>query len=85
MVNVVREEIPSSLPDGVHGRRYRAGVGRGVTAGGHVTGSVGSLAWRGEGSARVTDGWSARPVGGPGFFAPRAAILMQTQKGTKVY
>jgi iron complex outermembrane receptor protein len=57
VVNVIRDEIPSSLPPGVHGAAMAqaSAVNRGVTGGGHLSGSAGRVAWRLEGSARTAD------------------------------
>jgi iron complex outermembrane receptor protein len=54
VVNVIREEIPTSLTDRLHGSLSLQGqsVNRGGSGGGFVTGSAGPLADRLEGSAR---------------------------------
>jgi iron complex outermembrane receptor protein len=54
VVNVIREEVPTSLPERLHGTLKLQGsaVTRGITGGGYMTGSVGKAAWRLEGSAR---------------------------------
>jgi iron complex outermembrane receptor protein len=64
VVNVIREEIPTSLTDQLHGSVSLQGqsVNRGVSGGGYVTGSTGPLAFRFEGSAR-TSGDLHTPVG----------------------
>ncbi len=54
VVNVVREEIPTSRPDQLHGALTAEGasVMRGTTLGGYAVSRVGPLAIRGEGSYR---------------------------------
>lgn len=54
VVNVIREEIPTSLSDRLHGSITMQGqsVNRGGGGGGVLTGSAGPLAFRLEGSAR---------------------------------
>lgn len=54
VVNIVREEIPASLPEHLHGT-FVAQAASGSTAGfigGYANGVVGRWGWRGEGSAR---------------------------------
>ena len=64
VVNVVREEVPSSLPEHMHGALSLEGASafRGGTAGGFVTGRAGRVAMRAEGSAR-TSGDTRTPLG----------------------
>lgn len=54
VVNVIREEIPASVPDDVHGAvsAQANSVNRGGTIGGYGTGGFGSFAYRLEGSVR---------------------------------
>ncbi len=54
VINAVREEIPSSMPDGVHGTvsTQASSVNDGIALGGEVRAPVLGLAWRAEGSAR---------------------------------
>jgi iron complex outermembrane receptor protein len=54
VVNVIREEIPTSLTDHPHGSLSLQGqsVNRGFNGGGYVFGSTGPIALRFEGSAR---------------------------------
>ena len=54
VVNVVRDEIPTTLPHERHGAFSLQGssVNRGVTAGGYATMAMGRVAARGEASAR---------------------------------
>ncbi len=56
VLNVVREDIPRSLPDAVHGTVGVQGqsVYRGAMAGGHLSTAVGRVALRAEGSGRMT-------------------------------
>lgn len=55
VVNVIREEIPASLGDRPHGSVSLQGqtVNRGLTGGGFLTGSLGPVGLRLEGSART--------------------------------
>lgn len=64
VVNVVREDIPRSLPDAVHGTVGVQGqsVHQGLMLGGYVASGVGPLAVRAEASGRVT-GDMQTPVG----------------------
>lgn len=64
VVNVIREEIPTSLSDRLHGSITMQGqsVNRGGSAGGVVTGSAGPIALRFEGSAREA-GNTRTPLG----------------------
>jgi iron complex outermembrane receptor protein len=64
VVNVIREEIPTSLSDMLHGSITLQGqsVNRGGSGGGYVTGSSGPIAYRFEGSAR-TAGDLRTPLG----------------------
>lgn len=64
VVNVIREEVPASLPDRVTGSVTLQGqsVNRGITAAGYATGAVGPIALRAEGSGRWADDL-ATPVG----------------------
>lgn len=64
VVNVIREEVPGSLTDAVHGSvsLQAQSMNRGVTGGGTVSGSVGSLAWRAEATGR-TGGDMRTPAG----------------------
>jgi iron complex outermembrane receptor protein len=64
VVNVIREEIPTSLPAHTHGSLSVQGtsVNRGVTGAAHATALIGPLVWRAEGSAR-TAGDVSTPVG----------------------
>lgn len=52
VVNVIRDEIPTSVPDAVHGRiAFRgASVNEAATVGGHLLVPLGSMVMRGEGS-----------------------------------
>ena len=56
VVNVIRDEVPSELPDDFHGTV--AAQGSSVNGGGALsfsgTNRIGALAWRGEGSARAS-------------------------------
>lgn len=64
VVNVIREEIPTGMPEGTHGRLSLQGqsVTRGGVLAGHLTAPVGGLALRLEGSARSA-GDLATPAG----------------------
>jgi iron complex outermembrane receptor protein len=64
VVNVIREEIPTTRPDGVHGRFTVQGqsASSGGFAGGHLTAPLGGLALRLEASARGA-GDMRTPVG----------------------
>jgi iron complex outermembrane recepter protein len=64
VLNVVREDIPRSLPDAVHGTIGVQGqsVYRGAMVGGHVSTALGDVALRGEASGRMT-GDMRTPVG----------------------
>lgn len=55
VVNVVRDEIPTSVPEHVHGAATVQGtsVNRGTSTGAHATAGLGRFALRGEGSARA--------------------------------
>jgi iron complex outermembrane recepter protein len=54
VVNVVREEIPTSLPEDTHGvlTAQATSVNRGGAAGGYINGAIGGVAARGEASVR---------------------------------
>lgn len=56
VVNVVREEIPTSLPDHAHGLLTTEGstVNRGITGGGSILTTLGNFAVRAEASARTS-------------------------------
>lgn len=64
VVNVIREEIPTSRPDRLHGALSLQGtsVNDGVTAGGYLTRALGKLAVRAEVSGR-TAGNTRTPIG----------------------
>jgi iron complex outermembrane receptor protein len=64
VVNVIREEIPTTLPHEPHGAFSVQGstVNRGATGGGHAVLAVGGFAVRGEASAR-TSGDLSTPAG----------------------
>lgn len=64
VINVVREEIPTSRPDRLHGTFTLQGlsVNTGLSAGASLEAGVGPFAVRGEGSAR-TSGDTRTPVG----------------------
>lgn len=67
VVNVVRDEVPSALPEDMHGAASAqlSSVNRGAATGGYVTGKAGRIALRGEASAR-----SAGDVRTPGDVLP---------------
>lgn len=73
VVNVIREEIPTSPSDRLHGSISLQGqtVNRGGSGGGYLTGSAGPLAFRVEGSARNS-----------GDLRTPAGILENTQSRT---
>ena len=54
VVNVVREEIPTSMPDHAHGliTTEASSVSRGISGGGYLLTTLGNFAVRGEASAR---------------------------------
>jgi iron complex outermembrane receptor protein len=54
VINAVREEVPSSIPDGVHGTvsTQASSVNDGLSIGGEVRAPWRGLAWRAEGSVR---------------------------------
>lgn len=64
VVNVIREEVPGSLSEVLHGSvsLQAQSMNRGLTGGGTVSGSVGSLAWRAEATGR-TGGDLRTPAG----------------------
>jgi iron complex outermembrane receptor protein len=64
VINIVREEIPASLPEHMHGTVavQAAGVNRAAFVGGNANGLFGEWGWRGEASAR-TSGDVRTPVG----------------------
>lgn len=64
VVNVIRDEIPTSLPDAVHGvvSGQASSVNRGGTVGGYTTFAAGRLGFRLEGSLRGA-GDTRTPVG----------------------
>lgn len=64
VINVVREEVPRSLPDRLHGTlsAQAASVNRGGSIGGLATGALGPVAFRAEGMARGT-GDTRTPLG----------------------
>ena len=64
VVNVIREEIPTSRPDRLHGALSLQGtsVNNGVTAGGYLLHALGNVAVRGEVTGR-TAGNTRTPVG----------------------
>lgn len=64
VVNVIREEIPISVPDAIHGAvsAQASSVNRGATVGGHASGGFGSFAYRLEGSFRGA-GDTRTPIG----------------------
>jgi iron complex outermembrane receptor protein len=64
VINVVRQEIPGSMPEHTHGSLTAQGssVSRGINGGGYVNQKVGSFATRFEASARAS-GEVRTPVG----------------------
>lgn len=64
VVNVIREEIPTSMPEGTHGRLSLQGqtATRGGVVAGHLSAPLGALALRVEGSVRSA-GDLATPAG----------------------
>lgn len=56
VVNVVREEIPTSLPEDTHGvlTAQATSVNRGGAAGGYINGAIGTIATRAEASVRAS-------------------------------
>jgi iron complex outermembrane receptor protein len=64
VVNVIRDEVPTSRPEDVHGALSLQGasVNAGLTSAVTVSGGLGGLAWRAEGSGRWA-GNTRTPVG----------------------
>lgn len=64
VINVVRGEVPSALPEHTHGSAVVTGssVSRGVTGGGHATARIGNFAVRAEASASTSSDFDT-PVG----------------------
>lgn len=64
VINVVREEVPRTIPEELSGTvsAQLESVNRGATAGGDLSGALGSFVWRGELSGRVA-GDTHTPIG----------------------
>jgi iron complex outermembrane receptor protein len=64
VINVVREEVPRTIPEELSGTfsAQMESVNRGATAGGDLSGALGSFVWRGELSGRIA-GDTHTPIG----------------------